>query len=95
MPGSLDGFEFARLVAQGWPDVGVLVISGRRPPEEGELPLTATFVPKPISPAALVEKVRSMVRPTGGADQHASGTGDVLAIVDPETRSVVQLSKPD
>jgi CheY-like chemotaxis protein len=95
MPGSLDGFEFARLVAQGWPDVGVLVISGRRPPEEGELPLTATFVPKPISPAALVEKVRSMVRPTGGADQHVSGTGDVLAIVDPEARNALQLSKPD
>src|SRR5688572_23492728 len=32
MPGSLDGFEFARLVAQGWPEVGVLVISGKRPP---------------------------------------------------------------
>ncbi len=26
MPGSLDGFEFSRLVAQGWPEVGVLVI---------------------------------------------------------------------
>ena len=24
MPGSLNGFEFARLVKQGWPEVGVL-----------------------------------------------------------------------
>lgn len=70
MPGSLDGFEFARLVAQGWPDVGVLVISGKRPPKEGELPPTAMFVPKPISPKALVEKVRLMVRPVAGAEQH-------------------------
>ena len=29
MPGTLDGFEFARLVSQGWPEVGVLVISGK------------------------------------------------------------------
>jgi CheY-like chemotaxis protein len=72
MPGSLDGFEFARLVAQGWPEVGVLVISGRRPPKDGELPPTAMFVPKPISPTALVEKVRSMVRPVAGADQYAA-----------------------
>ncbi len=35
MPGSLNGFEFARLVALGWPEVGVLVISGKVPPKEG------------------------------------------------------------
>jgi CheY-like chemotaxis protein len=29
MPGSLNGFEFARLVKQGWPEVGVLTISGK------------------------------------------------------------------
>ncbi len=28
MPGSMDSFEFARLVRQGWPVVGVIVISG-------------------------------------------------------------------
>jgi CheY-like chemotaxis protein len=72
MPGSLDGFEFARLVAQGWPEVGVLVISGKRPPSEGELPSTAMFLAKPISPTALVEKVRSMVRPLAGAEQEPS-----------------------
>ena len=27
MPGSMDSFEFARLVRQGWPVVGVIVIS--------------------------------------------------------------------
>src|SRR5215213_3485633 len=29
MPGSLNGFEFARLVKQGWPELQVLVISGK------------------------------------------------------------------
>src|SRR3712207_4355035 len=55
MPGSIDGFEFARLVAQGWPEVGVMVISGKAFPDDGDLPPSATFVAKPVHPDALVE----------------------------------------
>jgi two-component system, response regulator PdtaR len=61
MPGSLNGFEFARLVAQGWPEVGVLVISGKAPPKAGDLPPNAVFVPKPLNSKTLVEKVRSVI----------------------------------
>ena len=61
MPGSLNGFEFARLVALGWPEVGVLVISGKVPPKEGDLPPNAVFVPKPVNSQTLVEKVRSIM----------------------------------
>ncbi len=32
MPGSIDGFEFARLVRQGWPEVAILVSSGKLRP---------------------------------------------------------------
>src|SRR5919107_160000 len=61
MPGSIDGFEFARLVHQGWPQVGVLVISGKTAPEPGDLPPSARFAAKPIRPAALVEMLRSVM----------------------------------
>jgi DNA-binding response OmpR family regulator len=61
MPGSLSGFEFARLVALGWPEVGVLVISGKAPPKAGDLPPNAVFVPKPVNSKTLVEKVRSIM----------------------------------
>ena len=61
MPGSLDGFEFARLVAQGWPDVGVLVISGKTAPEPGDLPPSALFAAKPVKPDDLVELLRSVM----------------------------------
>src|SRR5215212_11146461 len=64
MPGSLDGFEFARLVHQGWPQVGVVVISGKTAPEPGDLPPSAVFAPKPIRPAALVEVLRSVIAVT-------------------------------
>jgi CheY-like chemotaxis protein len=61
MPGSLDGFEFARLVHQGWPQVGVLVISGKTAPEPGDLPPSAVFAAKPVRPGALVELLRSVM----------------------------------
>ena len=65
MPGSLNGFEFARLVALGWPEVGVLVISGKVPPKEGDLHPNAVFVPKPVNSQTLVEKVHSMMSNMG------------------------------
>ena len=61
MPGSLDGFEFARLVAQGWPKVGVLVISGKTAPEPGDLPPSGRFAAKPVRPDDLVEMLRSVM----------------------------------
>ena len=68
MPGSIDGFEFARLVAQGWPEVGVMVISGKALPErEGDLPPSAVFVPKPVYPDVLVEHLNSLLTRTGSA----------------------------
>src|SRR3954453_2407209 len=48
MPGSLNGFEFARLLKQGWPEVGVLTISGKTHPAPGDLPQGVAFVQKPI-----------------------------------------------
>jgi DNA-binding response OmpR family regulator len=61
MPGSLDGFEFARLVSQGWPEVGVLVISGKTAPAPGDIPPTAMFAAKPLRPDALVEIIQALL----------------------------------
>jgi DNA-binding response OmpR family regulator len=58
VPGTLDGFEFARLVRQGWPEVGVLVVSGEMTPRPGDLPSRATFVAKPARPAMLARYLR-------------------------------------
>jgi two-component system, response regulator PdtaR len=72
MPGSLDGFEFARLVAQGWPEVGVLVISGKTEPGPGDLPKGAVFVPKPVRPAALLDQIRDILDRVGAARSEPS-----------------------
>jgi CheY-like chemotaxis protein len=63
MPGSIDGFEFARLVRQGWPEVGVVVISGKVAPRPGDLPEGAHFLQKPIRPDALVEALKQAMVP--------------------------------
>jgi CheY-like chemotaxis protein len=68
MPGSLDGFEFARLVSQGWPAAGILVISGKTEPYAGDMPPRAIFAAKPVRPAALVNRIRQFL-----AEQDASG----------------------
>src|SRR3712207_3512208 len=60
MPGSLDGFEFARLVEQGWPEVGVLVISGKTRPSPGDLPPKGGFLPKPYDSNTLVNALRQV-----------------------------------
>lgn len=61
MPGSMYGFEFARLVQQGWPVVGVIVISGQANPGPGDLPAHATFLRKPFRPAALIKTLRDVM----------------------------------
>ncbi len=61
MPGSMDGFEFARLVSQGWPEVGVLVISGKTRPGPRDLPPRGGFLPKPYDPETLVKALRQVV----------------------------------
>lgn len=63
MPGSIDGFEFARLVRQGWPDVGVLVISGKVAPKPGDLPEGTLFLQKPIRPDALIDALKRAMVP--------------------------------
>jgi two-component system, response regulator PdtaR len=79
MPGSLNGFEFAQLVKQGWPEVGVLVISGKTQPGPRDLPVGVEFVLKPVRPAALVERIRALVPASGKAadqDQGQRTVGD-------------------
>jgi CheY-like chemotaxis protein len=62
MPGSLNGFEFSRLVRQGWPEVAILVSSGKMAPQAGDLPEGAAFIAKPYRPDDLVEQLHKLVR---------------------------------
>ncbi|MCE6076813.1 response regulator [Agrobacterium vitis] len=56
MPGELDGFGLARVVAERWPHICVVIASGAAVPGPDDIPDNATFITKPFT-AALVHQV--------------------------------------
>jgi DNA-binding NtrC family response regulator len=55
MPGSIDGFALVRRVAQLWPDVALIIMSGWVRPFPGTLPPGAEFLGKPFKEEALAK----------------------------------------
>lgn len=49
-----DGIELARCVSQLWPDISIVLVSGRQRPRREEYPEGALFFTKPYAPGALV-----------------------------------------
>lgn len=49
MPGSLNGFQLAQIVASRWPEIEIVVASGGASPALGDMPEKATFIPKPFT----------------------------------------------
>ena len=69
MPGDPDGYGLAHYSRENWPDIGVVVISGGRKPEAGDMPEGIAFFSKPYEHGALVREVRlaAGLRPGGDA----------------------------
>lgn len=57
MPGSMDGFELAKVIWSRWPCLPVILTSGNRSVPEAELPPYAIFLRKPWSLEALHQAV--------------------------------------
>src|SRR5580698_2773423 len=53
MPGSIDGIRLAHHVAERWPPVRIIVLSGRFRTALSDLPPDCLFVPKPYRPDVL------------------------------------------
>jgi CheY-like chemotaxis protein len=60
MPGGVDGLELAHHARGKWPDIGVLVTSGRRLPERSALPPECRFLAKPYDLSHVVKHVREL-----------------------------------
>ena len=58
MPGSMDGVGLAHVVRSRWPQIKLIVISGKVGVKPGELPEGARFLSKPYQDPKLLETLR-------------------------------------
>ena len=63
MPGRIDGFALAAQIGTQWPEIGVVVTSGRRQPDASFGARACCFVPKPYRVSRVVELIDAFVRP--------------------------------
>lgn len=61
MPGGMDGLKLAAAVRDRWPPLKIVVTSGHRQVNVGDLPAAAQFFPKPYNPDAIVSIFREMI----------------------------------
>lgn len=62
MPGGMDGLKLAAAVRDRWPPIAIVVTSGHRKVDVGQLPEMAMFFAKPYDPARIVDAFRQMSR---------------------------------
>lgn len=57
MPGDMNGLMLARLVSREYPEMGLIIVSGRVAPQSREMPEGAVFVQKPYESKEIVSKI--------------------------------------
>ncbi|MFW8642487.1 response regulator [Rhizobium beringeri] len=73
MPGGLTGVDLAKLVAGVYPDIGILITSGRYHVGADVLPAGARFLPKPYDLGLLSSHVRELM-PRGSSYRAGSSS---------------------
>jgi CheY-like chemotaxis protein len=61
MPGEMDGLGLSATVRAQWPDVRIIVTSGKQVPLRGILPGDSRFMPKPYSSDTVLQTIRQML----------------------------------
>ncbi|WP_333571492.1 response regulator [Sphingomonas sp.] len=61
MPGPIDGLELADIVAVRHPRVGLVVTSGVRQLNDGEIPDAGVYLPKPYDYGKLAELIQEQI----------------------------------
>ena len=60
MPGSMNGLSLAALIDRTWPEIRILIASGRAIPAAGEIPAKARFLIKPYAGHHLALALKGM-----------------------------------
>lgn len=59
MPGSMDGLQLAETVRRKWPDIKVVIVSGKGDRRDTDLQHQTAFLRKPFTPYQLVSLLKS------------------------------------
>jgi CheY-like chemotaxis protein len=59
LPGCRSGVDLATIVAEKWPDVRLIIVSGQQRPSPGDYPEQALFFTKPYAHGALLSMIHS------------------------------------
>jgi two-component system, response regulator PdtaR len=63
LPGDLDGVALAKIAHDRSPDTAILVVSGRRYPDDSDLPPGAVFLGKPYDFNHVIKTLDGMIGP--------------------------------
>lgn len=61
MPGDMDGLALAGTIHERWPDIAILVTSGRVRPDADVLPIGAGFIAKPYRYDEVVDRIAALL----------------------------------
>lgn len=61
MPGSMDGLKLAHAVHTRWPDIKILLVSGRVKPSDAERPADSRFFGKPLGVEQMIAELKAMI----------------------------------
>jgi CheY-like chemotaxis protein len=84
MPPGINGYELARAVDAQWPEIEILITSGREWPTQGDLPPGAAFLAKPCPNESLVSYVQSAAERAKAA-RAAQGGENVTGVAEDGT----------
>jgi len=62
MPGTVNGVELARMVHERWPQLRIIITSGRDRPRREDIPDDGCFVAKPYRPGEVVHVIEQLIR---------------------------------
>ena len=62
MPGALSGLDLAWIVETRWPEIGIVLTSGRTLPSPEEIPPGARFITKPCQTELLLQAVEEVTK---------------------------------
>jgi CheY-like chemotaxis protein len=60
MPGSMDGIQLASTVRERWPNIKIIVASGRQIVQGASLPPASVFLPKPYLPKDILGAIAAV-----------------------------------